>query len=102
MNEETSLDKFFTLWCYVKNLGDGSISIVPCKNEKEAKLQDDKQEDNFADGSVESFDLKIIDGKIYYYSEEYNPEKREFVRSWIELSSRIIHPGSIYERAEIK
>lgn len=58
------------LYYNVINAGDGSVYVNFHQDEQSAKTEDESQEEGYAESSVSSITLKIIDGNICFKSEK--------------------------------
>jgi len=75
----------FKLYYNVINAGDGSVYTNFHADENSAKEEDESQEEGFAESSVSSITLKIIDRDICFKSEKWDGKKHNII--WTKLNS---------------
>lgn len=65
------------------NAGDGSAYVHFHDDEKKARSEENDQEEPFAESSVSSLVLKVIDGIIHFKSEKWDGKKHQTI--WTKL-----------------
>lgn len=67
----------------VINQGDGSVHVSFFNDKEEAESKEEESEEPFAESSVNSLQLRIINGIICFKSESWNG--KEFKTNWVKL-----------------
>ena len=73
------------LFYNVINTGDGSVYVNFHADESSAKEEDESQEEGYAESSVSSLTLKVIDGNICFKSEVWDGKKHNVI--WTKLGN---------------
>lgn len=76
----------YTLWNWVENNGDGSVSVHQTVTREAATKKDEAQEPSWGESSVGSCTLEYEDGKLYLVGERWDTRAKGFVEFRNELT----------------
>lgn len=62
----------FELPYWVKNSGDGSVSVKICASLTEAEKADEEQDEGWGESSASTISLKIENGKLYFETYDWD------------------------------